>query len=85
MFKNKVVVVTGGANGIGKAITEEFIANGAKVNIELIKNKLIESGYIKSNSNFDINTLKDLLIKILGIIFFNVLSTTILFVMKKIT
>lgn len=39
-----------------------FLANGTKVNIELIKNKLIESGYIKLNDNFDIDVLKKLLI-----------------------
>lgn len=39
-----------------------FLANDTKVNIELIKNKLIDSKYINSNDNFDINTLKDLLI-----------------------
>ena len=31
MFQNKVVVVTGGANGIGKCITEQFRNEGAKV------------------------------------------------------
>lgn len=30
-FENKVVVVTGGAHGIGRAITELFLAEGAKV------------------------------------------------------
>ena len=39
-----------------------FLANDIKVNIELIKNKLIESKYIEQNSNFDINKLKKLLI-----------------------
>lgn len=31
MFKNKIIVVTGGANGIGKCITEEFRKAGATV------------------------------------------------------
>lgn len=31
MFENKVVVVTGGAHGIGKCICEEFEKAGAKV------------------------------------------------------
>lgn len=31
MFKNKVVVITGGANGIGKCIADEFKKNGANV------------------------------------------------------
>ena len=39
-----------------------FLASDTKVNIELIKNKLIESRYIESNSNFNINSLKELLI-----------------------
>ena len=31
MFRNKVVVVTGGAGGIGKCIVEEFRKQGATV------------------------------------------------------
>ena len=40
-----------------------FLANNINVNLDLIKNKLIESEYIDINSKFDINVLKDLLIK----------------------
>ena len=31
MFENKVVVITGGASGIGRCIAEEFRSQGAKV------------------------------------------------------
>ena len=40
-----------------------FLANNTTVNIELIKNKLIDSGFIESRSKFDINILKQLLIE----------------------
>jgi predicted nucleotidyltransferase component of viral defense system len=40
-----------------------FIANNSSVNIELIKNKLIESKYIDSKEKFNIDILKELLIK----------------------
>ena len=40
-----------------------FLANDTKVNLELVKNKLIASNYLDSNNKFDINTLKQLLIK----------------------
>lgn len=32
-FRNKVVVITGGANGIGKSIADEFISQKAHVEI----------------------------------------------------
>lgn len=40
-----------------------FLANNTNVNIELIKNKLIRSNFIKDKDNFDINILKEMLIK----------------------
>lgn len=30
-LENKVVIVTGGASGIGEAVTEEFLSQGAQV------------------------------------------------------
>ena len=43
-----------------------FLAHNTKVNVELLKNKLIQSNYINSHeqiNNFDINTIKKLLIE----------------------
>lgn len=40
-----------------------FLANDSSVNIELIKNKLVKSNYIKKDSDFNISILKELLIK----------------------
>ncbi len=40
-----------------------FMATNTKVNLELLKNKLIESSYIKENEEFDIEKLKGLLTK----------------------
>lgn len=42
-FKDKVVVITGGANGIGKALTEEFVKAGAKVAVIDMDLKKVES------------------------------------------
>lgn len=40
-----------------------FIANNTPVNLELLRNKLIESDYIKPTDEFNINTLKEMLNK----------------------
>ena len=39
-----------------------FLANDISVNIELVRNKLLESNYINKDDKFDINILKELLI-----------------------
>ena len=39
-----------------------FLANDINVNMELLKNKLVESEYIKSKDKFDIDVLKRILI-----------------------
>ena len=45
-LKNKTAIVTGGASGIGLAITNVFAANGAKVHVlELKKDAKIESNH----------------------------------------
>ena len=38
-----------------------LLISNAKINIELIKNKLIDSGVLEKNDDFNIDVLKDLL------------------------
>ena len=40
-----------------------FLANNTNVNLELLRNKLIDSKYINKNDDFNIDILKDMLIK----------------------
>ena len=42
MFQNKVVVITGGAGGIGKCIREEFEKAGAKVIVHILSREELE-------------------------------------------
>lgn len=39
-----------------------FLATNTKINLELLKNKLVESNYINEKENLDINKVKELLI-----------------------
>lgn len=40
-----------------------FLATNTKVNLNLLKNKLIDSGALEKNTDFNIDVLKDLLNK----------------------
>ena len=48
-LKNKTAIVTGGASGIGKAITEAFVAQGAKVHLLEMNYDLAKSLVSKIN------------------------------------
>ena len=39
-----------------------FLANNATINMQLLKNKLLESGYIKETDEFNMDVLKKMLI-----------------------
>ena len=50
-LKDRVAIVTGGAQGFGLAITERFIASGASVVIWDIDEEAIKTAIKKINSN----------------------------------
>ena len=59
-FKNKVVVITGAAGGIGSAMARRFAEDGAKVAVcdlrgaEAAANEITEGGYFAKGYDFDI-------------------------------
>ena len=65
-LKNKVAIVTGGAQGFGFAITEKFLASGAKVLIWDIDEKEANDALKKLNNencsyqNVDVNNFNDI-------------------------
>ena len=61
-----------------------FIANNTPVNIELLKNKLIESNYINKKDKFDIEVLKKLLVEKFNEIDYNEASEDVLPFIKNI-
>ena len=62
LFKDKTVIVTGGAGGLGRAISEHFAKDGAKVAVcdlkgsESIASELRKAGYNAKGYNFDITS-----------------------------
>ncbi len=58
-FKGKTVVITGGANGIGKCLTEEFRKAGAKTAVIDISDKLVECDLFYKGDIADEDTLKN--------------------------
>ena len=65
-LKNKVAIVTGGAQGFGFAITEKFLASGAKVSIWDIDDKEANDALKKLNNEncsyqkVDVNNFNDI-------------------------
>jgi len=57
MLKDKVAVITGSARGIGKAIAEEYAANGAKVIISDIMQDKAEETASEIKAKFHVDTL----------------------------
>ena len=62
-----------------------FLSNNIKVNLELLKNKLIESNYIDNKADFNIDVLKKLLIKKFNEIDYNDAKNDIIPFIKDVT
>ncbi len=76
-FKDRVAIVTGGAQGFGLAITKRFIKSGAKVIIWDIDKKTAEEAVTKINS-------ENCIYQIVDVKNFDQISENIIEVAKKI-
>jgi short-subunit dehydrogenase involved in D-alanine esterification of teichoic acids len=54
-FKNKLVLITGGNSGIGRAITDKFIELGAKVIVTTTNIKKLKKSHYKLYKYLDFN------------------------------
>ena len=61
--KGNLIKIVNGLYETNPNTPSYLLANNISVNIDLVKNKLIESNYINADTNFNIDILKELLIK----------------------
>ena len=57
-LQDKIIIVTGGASGIGLAIVEELLAQGANVQMVDIHGAMVETNMSEKTLSIEMNKLK---------------------------